>query len=80
MVVFSAVVNWWVGVPGVVDRIATHWLRVASENGFPSEYDRLLYYTTAFFAFFIVVASWFVAAFITTWLTLTLVYRVIGLM
>ena len=40
----TALAGFWIGVPAAVDKIANEWLDRATRSGFPTQWDRYLYW------------------------------------
>lgn len=76
MAVFIAtsVVTFWGGVPAMVTRIANEWLDRAVSAGFPTQWDRRLYFTFYVLAFGMIVCGWVTLSYITVWLV-NLIFR-----
>jgi len=55
----------FVGIPPSLDRIATTWQTRAFIAGFPTEFDRPLYYTLYVFAAITVIFGWILLAYLT---------------
>jgi hypothetical protein len=63
--VTTTAISIWVGVPTAVDRIANEWLDRAVIAGFPTQWDRQLYYILWALGLITVVAGWIILSFIT---------------
>jgi hypothetical protein len=60
-----AVISLWVGVPRAVDNIANEWLDRAIVTGFPTQYDRQLYYVLWTLGLLTVLVGWVIFSYIT---------------
>lgn len=58
-----------VGVPNAVRLIADEWLDKAVKAGYPTRYDKHLYYVLCTIAFLTMLAGWIIASYITVWFT-----------
>lgn len=67
-IIATGVITFWSGVPSRVDRIANEWLDRAVLAGFPTEWDRPLYYTLWVLGLIMVIAGWVILSFITVWI------------
>ncbi len=72
--ILTSVISFWSGVPTMVERIANEWLDRAVASGFPTQWDRRLYYTFYWLAFLMVVVGWVILSFITVW-AVNLIFR-----
>ena len=63
--ILASVISFWGGVPRTVERIANEWLDRAVANGFPTEWDRRLYFVFYYLAFAMVVIGWVILSHIT---------------
>lgn len=68
VLVGTAIASVWVGVPTATHRIADRWVNRAVSSGFPTEFDRTLYFLGRFIAFITIVAGWIIASILTVWL------------
>jgi hypothetical protein len=65
-----SIITFWGRVPGTSRAIADEWLDRAIANGFPSKYDRHLYYIFYILAFGMAVITWIVMSIVTVLLLL----------
>ncbi len=72
--ILTSVISFWSGVPSMVERIANEWLDRAVAAGFPTQWDRRLYFTFYYLAFLMVVFGWVILSFITVWIV-NLIFR-----
>lgn len=72
--ILTSVISFWSGVPTMVDRIANDWLDRAVHAGFPTIWDRRLYYTFYCLAFLMVIVGWVTLSYITIWIV-NLIFR-----
>jgi hypothetical protein len=63
-----AVISLWIGVPTALNNIANEWLDRAVIAGFPTQWDRQLYYIFWCLGFVAVVIGWVLFSFITVWI------------
>ena len=63
-----AIASFWVGIPNAVDQIANSWLDRAILAGFPTQWDRQLYYVLWTLAFQTIVLAWVVFSFTTVFI------------
>jgi hypothetical protein len=70
VLVGTAIASIWVGVPTATHRIAERWVERAVREGFPTEFDRLLYFMGRLIAFFTILAGWIATSFITVYVTM----------
>jgi hypothetical protein len=66
--VLTSVISFWSGVPAIVERIANEWLDRAVAAGFPTQWDRQLFFTFRFLAFAMILVGWISLSFITVWI------------
>jgi len=64
----TAISSLWVGVPQATHRIADEWIDRAVAAGFPTIWDRKLYYTIRIVAFITIVVGWVLLSFVTVWI------------
>jgi len=64
----TALAGFWIGVPAAVDKIANEWLDRAVLAGFPTQWDRYLYWVLRVLAFLTIVFGWIVLSFITVFI------------
>jgi hypothetical protein len=62
------VASFWGGVPKAVSAIADNWLDRAVMGGFPTQWDRNLYYVFWALAFGMILLGWIVLSYVTVWL------------
>lgn len=65
---WTAIASLWVGVPQATHRIADEWISRAVAAGFPTIWDRKLYYTIRIVAFLTIVVGWILSSFVTVWI------------
>ena len=65
---FMAVASIWVGVPNAARQIANDWLDRAIRAGWPTKWDRQLYYALLVVAYMTIVAAWVVLSFMTVFI------------
>lgn len=65
---WSALASLYVGVPQATKRIADEWVNRAIASGFPTIWDRRLFYTIRILAFLTIVAGWILLSFLTVWI------------
>ena len=63
----TTVVALWIRVPTMVRKIADDCLDTAVDAGFPTRYDRYLYYAVCVTALLTIIAGWIVLAYLTVW-------------
>ena len=63
-----AVISLWIGVPNAVENIANEWLDRAVIAGFPTQWDKQLYYSLWFIGLVTIVIGWVIFSFITVWI------------
>ncbi len=61
----AAVVTFWAGVPTRTERIANEWLDRAVKDGFPTQWDRQLYWTLRIWAWVTIIVGWIVLSYLT---------------
>lgn|GEM_PF-6913285 len=66
--ILTSVISFWGGVPAIIERIANEWLDRAVAAGFPTQWDRHLFFTFRFLAFTMILLGWITLSFITVWL------------
>ena len=66
--ILTSVISFWSGVPAMVERIANEWLDRAVQAGFPTKWDRRLYFTFYYLAFLMVVCGWVTLSYMTVWI------------
>lgn len=64
----TSVISLWVGVPTAISRIADEWLDRAFFAGFPTQWDRHLYYVIWTLSLLTIVAGWILLAHLTVFL------------
>lgn len=72
--ILTSVISFWGGVPEMVTRIANEWVGRAVFAGFPTQWDRELYYTFYTAAFFMIVCGWVTLSYLTVWIV-NLIFR-----
>lgn len=65
---WTALSSLWVGVPQALNRIADEWIGRAIASGFPTIWDKKLYYTIKVMAFITIVVGWILLSFFTVWI------------
>lgn len=70
----TSIISLWIGVPTAVSRIADDWLDRAFIAGFPTQWDRHLYYLIWAVALITVIIGWILTAYITVWLVNKLIF------
>lgn len=66
--ILTSVISFWSGVPLIIERIANEWLDRAVLAGFPTRWDRHLFFTFRFLAFAMILLGWVMLSFITVWI------------
>lgn len=66
--ILTSVISFWGGVPVMVDRIANEWLDRAVVAGFPTQWDRNLFFTFKILAFAMILLGWIMLSFLTVWI------------
>jgi len=66
--ILTSVITFWSGVPTMVERIANEWLDRAVSSGFPTQWDRRLYFTFYYLAFLMIVCGWVTLSYTTVWI------------
>lgn len=66
--IITSALSFWSGIPQTTDRIANEWLDRAVANGFPTIWDRRLYFTFRILAFAMILLGWVILSYITVWL------------
>ena len=66
--ILMSVFAFWTGVPQTTERIANEWLDRAVAAGFPTVWDRRMYFTFRVVAFAMIVLGWVILSYITVWL------------
>lgn len=66
--ILTSVFSFWSGVPAVVERIANEWLDRAVAAGFPTQWDRRLFFTFKYLAFGMILLGWVILSHITVWI------------
>lgn len=66
--ILTSVFSFWGGVPAIVERIANEWLDRAVATGFPTQWDRQLFFTFRFLAFGMILLGWVTLSFFTVWI------------
>lgn len=66
--ILTSVFSFWSGVPTVVERIANEWLDRAVAAGFPTQWDRRLFFTFKYLAFSMILLGWVILSYITVWI------------
>lgn len=64
----TSVISFWGNVPSTVRNIADEWLDRAVKSGFPTQWDRHLYYVLSVLAYAMVVLGWVILSFLTVWI------------
>lgn len=70
----TLLISFWGGVPARVDQMANEWLDRAYLGGFPTQWDRRLYWTFYCLAFVMLIVGWVILSFITVWIV-QLIFR-----
>jgi hypothetical protein len=58
----------WSGIPLSARKIANDWSNEAFFAGFPTQWDRQLYYVLLVLAYITILAGWVVLSFTTVWI------------
>src|SRR5574341_200420 len=66
--ILSSGLSCWGGVPQTTDRIANEWLDRAVAAGFPTVWDRRLYFTFRILAFAMIIVGWVILSYMTVWI------------
>lgn len=66
--IVTSVISFWGNVPTTVQRIADEWLDRAVMSGFPTQWDRRLYYVLSGVAYVMIVFGWVFLSYFTVWL------------
>ena len=72
--ILTSVFGFWSCVPSIVERIANDWLDRAVVAGFPTQWDRQLFFSFRFLAFVMILLGWVILSFITVWIV-NLIFR-----
>ena len=63
--ILTSVFTFWRNTPQTVERIANEWLDRATANGFPTQWDRRLYFVFYYLAWAMIVLGWITLSFLT---------------
>ncbi len=63
----TGVITFWGNIPQMVRRIADEWLDRAVLSGFPTQWDRHLYYVLSALAYLMLVFGWIFLSYSTVW-------------
>lgn len=63
-----AQINYWRNIPSTTRKIANEWVARAAMAGFPSEYDKVLFWIARSIATLVLLAGWILNAYLTVWL------------
>ncbi len=63
--ILTSVISFWSGVPSIIEKIANEWLDRAVTAGFPTQWDRQLFFTFRYLAFAMILLGWVILSFIT---------------
>jgi len=66
--ILTSVISFWGGVPAMADRIANEWLDRAVRAGFPTQWDRNLFFTFKTLAFAMILLGWVILSLLTVWI------------